>query len=242
MFSLKSRINKFKKIDIFVALYIFGVVVAALMGVKVVPLGSLFGLNFNISVAIFLLPLIFTLTDAVNEIYGKTRAKQLVWLGVGVQILLVLFIWLATSLPHAARFEPLNGSYNAIFGISVRFALASISAFAVSGILDVLIFSRLKRISKGKFVWLRSNVSNFASALIDTTVFMTVAYYGFFVEGFSANVLWLAGLILPYWIMKCVMSAISTPLIYAGIKYLRKEKTDDRATKRVERKQVFFPE
>ncbi|MCL1877128.1 queuosine precursor transporter [Candidatus Saccharibacteria bacterium] len=220
------KFGKFKKIDVFVALYIFGVVAAALMGAKVMPLGSLFGLNFNISVALFLLPLMFTLTDAVNEIYGRKRAEQLVWLGVGVQILLVLFIWLATSLPHAARFEPLNDSYNAVFGISVRFAVASVMAFAVSGIFDVLIFSRLKKASKGKFVWLRSNVSNVASALIDTVVFMTVAYYGFFVEGFSANALWLAGLILPYWTAKCVMSAISTPLVYAGIRYLRKEKTD----------------
>ena len=224
MFSLKSKIDKFDKMDMIVALYIFGVMAMTLMGAKIMPFGSLFGLSFNISVAIFLLPLMFALTDVVNEIYGRTRAKQLVWLGVGVQILLIPFILLVISLPHAARFEPLNDAYNAVFSLSARFAVASLTAYTIAGLLDVLIFARLKKSCKGRFVWLRSNISNFINALVDTTVFMTVAFYGFFVSGFSENILLLIGLILPYWLIKCIMSIVSTPLVYAGIKWFRKRK------------------
>ena len=224
MFSLKSKIKKFNKMDMIVALYIFGVMTMTLMGAKIMPFGSLFGLSFNISVAIFLLPLMFVLTDVVNEIYGRTRAKQLVWLGVGVQILLIPFILLVISLPHAERFEPLNDDYNTIFSLSARFAIASLTAYTIAGLLDVLIFARLKKSCKERFVWLRSNLSNFINALVDTAVFMTVAFYGVFISGFSENALLLAGLILPYWLIKCIMSIVSTPLVYAGIKWLRKRK------------------
>jgi uncharacterized integral membrane protein (TIGR00697 family) len=217
---------KVNHLDMIIALYIFGVIVAALMGAKVMPFGEIGGLKFNISVAIFLMPLMFTLTDAVNEIYGGRRARQLVYLGLIVQILLVAFIWLALSLPHAARFQPMNEAYNQIFGLSVRFAVASVTAFAVSGLLDVFVFSKLKKKFKGKMLWLRNNLSNFVGMLVDSVVFMTVAYYGVFADGFTANVTWLLGLIIPYWLAKCVMSIISTPLVYAGAAWLkRKEKT-----------------
>jgi uncharacterized integral membrane protein (TIGR00697 family) len=220
-------IMKFLKVnhlDLIIALYIFGVIVAALMGAKVMPFGEIGGLKFNISVAIFLMPLMFTLTDAVNEIYGSKRARQLVYLGLIAQVLMVLFIWLALSLPHAARFDSMNDAYAQVFGMSVRFALASITAFTVSGLLDVFVFAKLKQKFKGKMLWLRNNLSNFVGMLFDSIVFMTVAYYGVFAEGFGANVEWLLGLIIPYWLAKCVMSVVSTPLVYAGVAWLRKKR------------------
>jgi len=218
---------KVNHLDLIIALYIFGVIVAALMGVKVMPFGEVGGLKFNISVAIFLMPLMFTLTDAVNEIYGHARARQMVILGVITQILLVLFIWLALSMPHAARFDPLNDAYNSIFGLSIRFAIASIAAFTVSGLLDVFVFTKLKQKFKGRLLWLRNNLSNFIGMLLDSVVFITVAYYGVFAEGFSTNVTWLFGLIIPYWIAKCVMSVISTPLVYAGVVFLGKRRKNE---------------
>ncbi len=215
---------KVNRLDLVLAVYIFGVIVAALMGAKVMPFGEIGGMQFNISVAIFLMPLMFTLTDAVNELYGAQRARQMVLLGVLVQILLVLFIWLALAMPHASRFEPFNDAYNSTFGLSVRFALASITAFTFSGLLDVLVFTKLKKKFKGKMLWLRNNLSNFVGMLVDSVIFMTVAYYGVFAQSFGDNIHWLIGVIIPYWIAKCIMSIISTPLVYGGIAFLRKKK------------------
>jgi uncharacterized integral membrane protein (TIGR00697 family) len=218
------KLLKVNHLDLIVAIYIFGVVAAALMGAKVMPLGEIGDLQFNISVAIFLMPILFTLIDSVNEVYGAKRARGIVISGLVVQILLVLFIFLALSLPHAARFEAINPAYEQVFGLSVRFALASVAAFAISGLLDVLIFARLKKKMHGRMLWLRNNLSNFVGEFVDSAVFMTVAYYGVFAQGFSANAAWLAGLIIPYWLAKCVMSIVSTPLVYAGAKFLRRKK------------------
>ncbi|MCL2037856.1 queuosine precursor transporter [Candidatus Saccharibacteria bacterium] len=225
------KLLKINHLDLIIALYIFGVIVAALMGMKVMPLGEIGWLKFNVSVAIILMPLMFTLTDAVNEIYGRQRARQMIYLGVIVQVLLVLFIWAALAMPHAARFEFMNDAYSQVFGISVRFALASITAFTVSGLLDVYVFSKMKKLFKGKYLWLRNNVSNFISMLFDTAIFLTIAHYGVFTQGFENNVVWLIGVIIPYWIAKCIMSVISTPLVYAGVAFLRKRKENPKELK-----------
>jgi uncharacterized integral membrane protein (TIGR00697 family) len=219
---------KVNHLDFIIALYIFGVVVAALMGAKVMPLGEVFGLKFNISVAIFLMPILFTLIDSDNEIYGVKRARSIVVIGVIVQLLLVAFTFLAISLPHAARFDAINPAYEQIFGLSVRFALASVAAFSISGLLDVLIFAKLKKKMHGCMLWFRNNLSNFAGELVDSVVFMTVAYYGVFVSGFGDNAIWLVGLIIPYWLAKCAMSVISTPLVYAGVAWLREKRQNAR--------------
>lgn len=217
------KINKF---DLVVALYIFGIVTVNLMGAKVMPLGTWFGLPFNISVAIFLMPLLYTIIDVVSEIYGRERARSLIWSGLVVLILLVLFMMLATALPAANRFTA-NAAYQQIFGMSLRMALASVAAFACSELMDILIYVRLKQRTKGRMIWLRNNVSNFVSEFIDSMVFMMIAFYGVFASGLSQNAAVIFGLVLPYWIAKCIMSIIGTPVVYAGIAYLKKRRTNE---------------
>ena len=217
-----SKIVEINKFDLVIALYIFGIITVNLMGAKVMPLGHAFGMDFNISVAIFLMPLLYTIIDVVSEVYGRARARSLVWSGLVVLILLVLFMLLATSLPAAARFQA-NDAYSQIFGMSLRIAIASIAAFAFSELLDVMVYNRLKEKTKGKMIWLRNNTSNFLGEFVDSAVFMTIAFYGVFASGFSENISVLMGLILPYWIVKCAMSVVATPLVYTFVASLKKE-------------------
>lgn len=212
--------TKLYRFDVIVALYIFGVIVAQLMGAKVMPLGEVFGFALNISVAIFLLPLLFTITDVVVEVHGKERARSLVRTGLIVITLLMFYTLLVTTVPAAERFLPMNDAYGDIFGTSIRFAIASIAAFATAEIMDVLIYSKMRERMKHKGMWLRNNVSNFAGQLIDSTVFVTIAFYSFGV-GFNENLIFLAGIILPYWFVRCGMSVLGTPLAYVGVKFLR---------------------
>ena len=217
-----SKIVEINKFDLVIALYIFGIITVNLMGAKVMPLGHAFGMDFNISVAIFLMPLLYTIIDVVSEVYGRARARSLVWSGLVVLILLVLFMLLATSLPAAARFQA-NDAYSQIFGMSLRIAIASIAAFAFSELLDVMVYNRLKEKTKGKMIWLRNNISNFLGEFVDSAVFMTIAFYGVFASGFSENISVLMGLILPYWIVKCAMSVVATPLVYTFVASLKTE-------------------
>lgn len=211
---------KLHRFDVIVAFYIFGIVAAQLMGAKVVPMGELFGMPLSISVAVFLMPFLFTITDIVVEVYGKARARSLVWTGLLVVVALALYTLFVTALPPAGRYVESNGAYNAIFGTSVRFAVAAVAAFITAEAIDVLVYSKLRDRMKQKGMWLRNNVSNFVGQLVDSSVFVVIAFYSFSLDP-GANVAFLAGIILPYWFVRCLMSVVGTPLAYAGVAFLK---------------------
>src|SRR5688572_20633120 len=213
-----------RRFDLLFALYIFGVLVAQLMGAKTFPILNADWLHLNASVAIFLVPLLFTITDVVVEVHGRARARSMVFAGVVVAALLVAFASLATTLPPSHRFAVSEASYDAVFASSARIAAASLIAFAASELLDVAVFSRLRRKFRHKALWLRNNLSNFVGQFADTVIFMTLAFYAFG-QSVGSNFQFLGGLILSYWLVKCAFSVIQTPLVYLGVTWLSKEAT-----------------
>ena len=197
---------KLRKFDVIVALYVFGIMVAELMGAKTFPILHLGDFTLNASVAIFVMPLLFTVTDIVAEVKGRERARSVVFSGLITVFLVLLFALLATHLTPSARFSSQEVAYDAVFGASARIALASILAFAVAELLDVAIFSKLRQKMHGKAFLFRNNDSNFVSQLADSTVFVVVAFYALG-SSFGSNVSFLIGIIIPYWLLRCALSA-----------------------------------
>jgi len=214
---------KIDKFDLLVSVYIFCIAVSELMGAKTFPLVKLFGYQLNASVAIFVLPLIFTINDVITEVYGKERTRSIIRSGLMIIFLILLFSVFATSLPPSLRFQKIESSYDMIFGLSARIAAASLTAFAIAEFLDVFIFVKIRQALGKKALWFRNNASNFASQFIDTSVFMFLAFYAFD-KPFGNNISFLVSLIIPYWLLKCFMSVIETPLVYLGVNWLKKDK------------------
>lgn len=208
------------KMDFMVALYIFGVMTAELLGAKIIPLGAVGSLHLSAGVAIFVMPLLFTVTDVVVEVYGVKRARSMVWCGVITAVLLIAYTTLATHLPASARFAHQEAAYESVFGSSARVAAASLAAFVGSEFLDVLVFAKLRAWLHDHALWLRNNASNFVSQFADATIFLTLAFYSLD-QPFSSNVSFLTGIIMPYWLVRCILSIIETPLVYVGVVWLR---------------------
>lgn len=211
---------KVEKMDLLVSVYIFCIAVAELMGAKTFPLADLGFMKLNASVAILVLPLIFTINDMVVEVYGKERARSIVRCGLFVVFLIFLFSFIATILPPSSRFLNTEKAYDAIFGLSMRIALASLTAFTIAEFLDVFIFSKIREKFGKTKLWLRNNLSNFISQFFDTTIFMFLAFYAFD-KSFDNNLSFLISLIIPYWLLKCFMSVVETPLLYMGVRWLK---------------------
>lgn len=214
---------KIEKFDLLVSLYIYCIAIAELMGGKTFPLVNIFGYQLNASVAIFVLPLIFTINDVITEVYGKERTKSIIRSGLIVIALILLFSLLATSLPPSMRFIANEQAYDTIFVLSARIAASSLTAFALAEFLDVAVFVKIRKLLGKKSLWLRNNVSNIIAQFIDTTVFITLAFYAFD-KTFASNTSFLWSLILPYWLLKCLMSVIETPFVYLGVAWLKKDK------------------
>lgn len=212
-----------QKFDFLVAFYIACVMISELMGAKTFPIATIGSFHFNATVVIFVLPFIYAVNDIIVEVYGKARAQSIVRSSLFMIFFLLLFSLLATALPASTRFMGTEQSYKTIFGISARFSAASLVAFAISEFSDVFIFAKLRQRLGKKNLWLRTNVSNFASEFLDTAIFMTLAFYALNLS-LGANFSFIAGIALPYWLLRCFMSIIETPLVYIGVKWLQPEK------------------
>jgi queuosine precursor transporter len=141
---LKAHMFHIQKFDLLVSLYIFCIAVSEFMGGKTIPLMKLGTYQLNASVAIFVLPLIFTINDVITEVYGKERARSVVRSGLFIVLLILVFSLLAVSLPPSTRFAATEDAYDAIFGTSARIAFASLTAFTLAEFLDVQIFARMR--------------------------------------------------------------------------------------------------
>lgn len=207
------QIKKEFKLNILLGLFVSAIISANLLGSKIT---TLFGVSF--SVGAFAFPVTFLITDIVEEVYGKEKTKQFILSAFVSLIFVLLLTLLALKLPPATRFE-LNSEYLAIFGVSARIFVASIIAFVISQFHDINTFEMLKKKTKGKYLWLRNNVSTIISQFLDTTIFMFIAFYGITPK---FTVAFIFALIIPYWLLKSVMAIIDTPLVYLGVKWLKK--------------------
>lgn len=214
---------KIQKLDFLISFYVACIIISELMGSKTFPLLTLGAFKLSASVAILLLPLVFSINDIIAEVYGKPRAQSVVRSGLVMVFFLFLFAILATSLPATARFMPLEKAYRDIFGFSIRISAASLIAFTIAEFSDVFVFIKIRQKLGKNALWLRTNASNFVSQFLDTTIFITLAFYALD-KPFAANFSFLFGIILPYWLLKCFMSVIETPLVYAGVRWLRRAK------------------
>lgn len=213
---------KIEKLDLLISIYIFCILASELMGAKTFSILT-WPFTLNGSVAIFLLPIVYSINDVVIEVLGIARAQSIVRSGLVTVALVLGFSLLAVNLPPSTRFAVNEGAYDKIFGLSARIAAASLAAFIIAEFTDLFVFQKIRVRMGRNALWFRSNASNFISQFLDTVIFMTLSFYAFD-KPFAGNVVFLWSLILPYWLLKCFMSVIETPFVYLGVRWLKGNK------------------
>lgn len=203
-----------KKVLIALAVYLSSLFAANTLGLKIMPF--LFGTH--LSVAVFSFPIVFITTDVIGELYGKKVARFFVISGIVSIALFLFYSLISIAMPWAEAGLWAKESYETIFGVSMRIALASLAAFAIAQYQDVFSFFFFKKYF-GKFFWLRSNLSNIWSQLLDSTIFMVIAFYGVY----ETNVL--ISIIFTWWLYKVAMGFAYTPLSYLALRLLRDKET-----------------
>jgi hypothetical protein len=202
------------------ALFVGSIVAANLMGTKVIPFFTIGEFTFTGSVGILLFPLSFLVTDIMVEIWGAKAVRPLVGATVTILFVILAVTAVATVLPPADRFAELNAAYTTIFRSSLRIIAASIVAFALSQTHDVWAFELWRKATSGRMLWLRNNASTVVSQLIDTVVFMLIAFWGTTDRFTFAFVL--GSMVPPYYVLKVLTAFIDTPLVYLGVNIIRK--------------------
>jgi len=195
--------------------FIAFLIASNLIAVKLV---SIFGMVLPAAVVIF--PVTYIFGDVLTEVYGYRRMRMVIWLGFLANLLVVGAISLAQLLP-AASFWKGQSAYVAILGQTPRLLLGSFAAYLAGEFLNSLVLSRMKLLTKGRFLWTRTIGSTAVGQLADTGIFITIAFIGT-VSGHS-----LLQLMIDQWLFKVIYEIAATPLTYLVVGYLkRKEKID----------------
>ncbi len=177
------------------------VCIAGVLGNKQVGLGPL-----AVEAGIFAFLLLVVTSSAVAELFDRATANRLVLIGFIPLIASMLLTIFVLALPTAEDMPAeRRTAFETIMGATPRIWLGGIVAYGISQILNVTIFSRLKR-EGGKLLWLRAGVASILSQIVDTLLFITIAFYGVFPIG---------QLLLGQMLAKVVLSAVMVPaLIY----------------------------
>ncbi|MBW2980756.1 queuosine precursor transporter [Candidatus Woesearchaeota archaeon] len=197
---------------------------------RVIPLA--FFDTIHVSAGILVFPLLFLITDIIEEVHGKKKVKEFISVGVVSMLLLIIITTIAVNMPAAARSID-NESYSMIFKVTRRMAIASVIAFAISQMHDMWSFDFWKRKTKGRFLWLRNNASTIISQLIDSSVFMFIAFYK---SAPMWDAIFVISLIVPYWIFKILVALLDTPFAYLGVRWMKGSVYDKKAKKKSKKK------
>ena len=178
------------------------VCIAGVLGNKQVALGPL-----AVEAGIFAFLMLVITSSAVAELHGKDTAQRLVLLGFVPLIMSTLLTLVVLAAPPARDMDPARlSAFETVMGSTPRIWLGGILAYGISTLLNVTIFSRLKASEGAKLLWLRSAVASALSQIVDTLIFITIAFYGVFPIG---------ELILGQMLAKVVLSIVLVPpLIY----------------------------
>lgn len=192
-------------------LFIWIAVASVLANIQVVKAIEVFSLQATLGNTLY--GSIFLATDILNEKYSKKDAKKSIIVGFSSVIFYLI------TMQMALMFEPSNtsfalsiqSSFELIFGLSFRIVLASLCAYVISQLLDVTIYSWLKqKLFDDRYLWVRNNVSTLFSQLIDTSIFVFIAFYGLDYA--------LVDIFITTYFLKVIIAIADTPFIYLAKK------------------------
>ena len=220
--------------------FITNALIAEVIGVKIFSLEKtlgfsplqlhLFGneLSFNLTTGVLLWPVVFIMTDIINEYYGVKGVRFLSWLTAGLIAFTFLVFVFAIKLSPADFFVTskqgsgvpnMQTAYSSVFGQGIFIIAGSLTAFMLGQLVDVVVFHKIKKHTGEKSIWLRSTGSTIVSQFIDSFVVLFIAFYiGTRVNNQGNDFVWPFKLFIAVGLMnylyKFIIAILMTPVIY----------------------------
>ena len=235
----KILTNKVSKLFIILSgIFIGNALVAEFIGVKIFSLEKTLGfdpfswtimgvedLGLNLTAGVILWPIVFVMTDVINEYYGKKSVKFLSYLTVGIIVYSFVMIYGAIALSPNDWWQFISGvneanpnlslpdmdiAFRKVMGQGLWIIFGSVVAFLVGQIVDVWVFHRIKKVTGEKKIWLRATGSTLVSQFIDSFVVLIIAFY----IGADWDLIRVIAIGLVNYSYKFFMAIVLTPAIY----------------------------
>lgn len=176
--------------------------------------------EFSFGAGILFFPISYLFGDILTEVYGYARARKVVWAGFGALVFASFMAWVVLALPPAAGWEGQEALVT-VFGTTWRIIAASISAYWIGEFANSYVLAKLKLITKGKYLFIRTIGSTIVGAGVDTLVFYPVAFYQ--VWSNEQIIAVMAG----NYALKVLWEAIATPFTYKVVNFLKRIERED---------------
>ena len=201
--SLAGIIGKKYGVEYIIAIIASLVIIANIIAAKIVVFGP-----FTVPAAVIVYAPTFLLTDILCEKWGKQHARKAVWAGFYANLVLVIAISIAINWQAAPFARDFSEMFSSVLGLTPRIVLASMVAYLASQHHDVFAFLKWKEKTKGRHLWLRNIASTAVSQLIDTAIFIPLAFYG---------IMDIVPLLIGQYTVKIIIAAMDTPFIYGVV-------------------------
>lgn len=218
--------------------FIANALLAEFVGIKIFALEPTLGLesfdwnlfgqrgSLSFTAGVLLWPVVFVMTDIVNEYFGRRGVRFISWLAVGLISYAFLAAYTAIDLVPAAWWvkagekqgvPDMQAAFGAIYGQGLWTIAGSIVAFLIGQLIDVFIFYRIRLLTGERWIWLRATASTAVSQLIDSFIVLYIA----FVLGPQH---WPTSLFLAVGTVnygyKLVLAILMIPLIYGARRWI----------------------
>ncbi len=211
--------------------FLTNAIVAEFIGAKIFSLEKSFNLppfqiqlfggvfNFDMTAGVILWPIVFVLTDIINEYFGKKGVQRLSWIAAILLVYSFIAVRVAMWLEGAdfwigsgksSGLTDMSQAFNAVFGQGLMIILGSLVAFLIGQLVDAYIFKKLKDRTGDKFIWLRATGSTVISQFIDSYVVLVIAFY----LGGNYDLLWVIQVGTLNYIYKLGMAVVLLPVLY----------------------------
>lgn len=200
---------------IVVVLYVTTLITANTVAIRVLDIGP-----FTADAGTLTFPIAYIVGDVLTEVYGYRTARRVIWLGFIANTFAVAIYQMAVALPSVDD-PAFQDAFTMVFTATPRILIASMAAYLVGSFVNAFVLARLKVITEGRWLWMRTIGSTVLGEGLDTVVFVLIAFGGVF----PGEVIW--AMLYTNWTVKIGIEVLATPITYRVINTFKKrEKVD----------------
>ena len=207
--------GKTRLLPVITGLFVGVLILSNILAAKMVRMGP-----FVFDGGTLLFPLSYIFGDVLTEVYGYKESRKVIWTGLAMLVVMSLNIWIIGALPADPSWT-LQASYNDILATVPRIALASVLGYFAGEYSNSVVLSKMKILTKGKWLWTRTIGSTLVGEMADTLLFVTVAFAG----SYPAPVL--VAMVGSNYLFKCAIEAAFTPITYKVVGLVKKSEGVD---------------
>ena len=167
-----------------------------------------------------LFPLSYIFGDILTEVYGYKRSRSVIWLGFFMALLMSVVFIIVGKLPPASDWGN-QAAYDAILGLTPRIVCASLIAYFFGEFSNSFVLAKMKIWTEGKWLWTRTIGSTIVGELVDSALFILIAFFGIFPNSLILT------LIISNYVFKTAVEVLFTPLTYRIVKFLKIKEGED---------------